>query len=261
MSERDRAVAFLREVYRRRVERVERYPWGELAATPSLPLVYDANLALVDGWDGDARELQSELERVQKAAGFHHRKAVLPGEELADRLWAGVLGLDWPLRDRFLLMAHRHRPDRPADPAIEVVSVGEADWAHGRQAMLGLEPWGGDAEVVRQLVELDRRLAAAMSVRHLAAVVGGEIAAYAALYVEGGVAQVEDVATLPQHRGRGLARAVVLQALEQARAAGAELVFLVADESDWPQELYRRLGFAPIGVEHVFGRPGRHDSG
>lgn len=253
MSERDRAVAFLREIYRRRADSVEPFPWGELVATPSLPRVWDANVAIVERWDGDAAELRQEMDRVQRDAGFGHRKVVLPSEELAARLWPGLERLDWPVRDRFLLLAHRRRPDRPADPGIDVVVVGDADWEQSRRAM-GVG-FGSDAETMAQLLELERRLGDVIEVRHLAAVVEGEVAAYAALYIEGHVAQVEEVATLPAHRGRGLARAVVLRAVEDARRAGAELVFLLAAEDDWPNELYRRLGFAAIGVEHAFGRP------
>jgi ribosomal protein S18 acetylase RimI-like enzyme len=53
---------------------------------------------------------------------------------------------------------------------------------------------------------------------------------------------------VPEQRGRGYASAVVLRAVEEARADGAELVFLVADAEDWPKELYRRLGFDEIGA-------------
>lgn len=260
MNDRERAVAFLRETYRRRAERVEPYPWGELVVTPSLPLVYDANFALVDRWEDDADALLKEVDRVQRAHGFAHRKIVLPDEELGARLWHGLERHDWSFRSRFVLMVSKREPDRPADPSIEVVGVGSVDWAHGRQALLAEEGHGSNREVARQLLDLDRRLAAVMDVRHLAALVDGEVAAYAGLYLERGVAQIEDVATLPAHRGRGLARAVVLQAVSEARRAGAELVFLVADEVDWPRELYGRLGFDPIGVEHVVGRYGGHDS-
>ena len=90
--------------------------------------------------------------------------------------------------------------------------------------------------------------------------VDGGIASYAGLYLDGTVGQIEDVATLPTYRDRGLARAVVLRAVAEARQAGAELVFLVAAEEDWPKELYRRLGFDAIGVEHVVARPAEHDS-
>jgi ribosomal protein S18 acetylase RimI-like enzyme len=70
---------------------------------------------------------------------------------------------------------------------------------------------------------------------------------YTDLYLRGGDAQVEDVGTLPEHRGRGYASAVVLAAVEEARRAGAELIFLFADAEDWPKELYRRLGFDELG--------------
>jgi hypothetical protein len=39
----------------------------------------------------------------------------------------------------------------------------------------------------------------------------------------------------------------VLRAAGEARAEGADLVFLVADGDDWPKELYRKLGFDTVG--------------
>jgi ribosomal protein S18 acetylase RimI-like enzyme len=257
VTERERAVAFLRQTYVRRVEHVEPHPWGVLVSTPSLPRVWDANFVLVDRWDGTAGELRHELERVQRRARFEHRRTVFTDEELADRLWDDVLQQGWQLTNRFVVMAHTRPPDRPPDPAVEVLGIGETEWAHGRRAMIATEPFGHDDELAAQLVELDRRLARSMTVRHFAAVIQGEVASYAGLYLEGDVAQIEDVATLEEFRERGLARAVVLQAAEEARRAGADLVFLVADEADWPRKLYARLGFDPIGIEHVFGRSGR----
>jgi ribosomal protein S18 acetylase RimI-like enzyme len=260
VTDRERAVAFLCETYRRRVERVEPFSWGELVVTPSLARVYDANFAIVTRWDGTAGQLEGELERIQAAAGFAHRKAVLPDEELARLLWDAIERQGWDFASRYRMMAHRRLADRSADPAVEVVGVGDVDWARGRGAMLELEGHGSDPEVVRQLLELDRRLSRAIDVRHFAAVVGGDVVSYAGLYLEDEVAQIEDVATLPTFRNRGLARAVVLHAVDEARRAGAELVFLVADDNDWPKDLYERLGFDTIGVEHVFGRSGRQHS-
>lgn len=260
MIDAERALAFLCETYRRRVERVERLPWGELVVTPSLPKVWDANFAIVEAWDGTAGELEREMDRVQGEAGFTHRKIVVPDEVLADRLWPAVSRQGWEFASRYLVMAHRREPDRPADPGIDVVEAGPEDWAEGRRAMIEIEGHGSDPEVVEQLLELDRRLARTTDVRHLAAVVDDRVAAYAGLYLEGDIAQIEDVATLPSHRDRGLARAVVLEGVNEARRAGAALIFLVADEGDWPKDLYKRLGFDPIGVEHVFGRSSRHHS-
>jgi len=72
------------------------------------------------------------------------------------------------------------------------------------------------------------------------------------LYLDGGVAQIENVVTLEEHRGLG--RAVVLAALAEARAAGCDVVFLQAEADDWPKDLYARLGFEPIGHTSVFLR-------
>ena len=65
-----------------------------------------------------------------------------------------------------------------------------------------------------------------------------------------GVAEIDNVHTLERFRGRGVARAVVGRAVQEASSiAGADLVFLIADDADWPKELYAKLGFDP--VEHV----------
>ena len=44
----------------------------------------------------------------------------------------------------------------------------------------------------------------------------------------------------------------MLAASGHAHAAGRSPVFLLTDGSDWPQQLYRRLGFDEIGVVHEF---------
>jgi hypothetical protein len=45
-----------------------------------------------------------------------------------------------------------------------------------------------------------------------------------------------------------------MRAVEEALAAGHELVFLVADDDDWPKDLYARLGFETIGRTWSFLR-------
>jgi ribosomal protein S18 acetylase RimI-like enzyme len=93
-------------------------------------------------------------------------------------------------------------------------------------------------------------------VRFFAVEVDGVVASYTDLYQDGADAQVEDVGTLPEHRGRGYATAVVLAAIAAARADGAEFVFLVADLDDWPKELYRKLGFDELGYYVKLVAPG-----
>ena len=84
----------------------------------------------------------------------------------------------------------------------------------------------------------------------------GEVGAYCELYSDGQTAQIENVFTLDRFRKRGLARAVVSKALEVAQ--GHELIFLIADQDDWPKELYRKLGFDDVGLiwEFILPRAG-----
>ena len=50
---------------------------------------------------------------------------------------------------------------------------------------------------------------------------------------------MEAVATLPAHRGRGYASAVVQHAVGEALAAGHDLIFLTALVDDWPKRALR----------------------
>jgi GNAT superfamily N-acetyltransferase len=104
------------------------------------------------------------------------------------------------------------------------------------------------------LVDFRRVLAERIGARFFLASVSGVPAAYCELYRHEGVAQIEDVNTLERFRGRGLARALVWRAAQQARASGDDLVFLMADDNDWPKHLYAKLGFDPIGAFWQFTR-------
>lgn len=256
MTDGERALDFLRHVYVSRCDRVERRDWGELVVTPSLPIVWDANFAIVDRWEGTPAELHAELEAAQAELGFGHRKTVILDESLAARVWPALAEPDWPLHDRFAVMAHRRAPDRPADTAsVEELELDAFGVVH--EAILSEGPYARDRELARQLDALLGRIAGIVTTRAFGVVVDGTPVAGACLYHDGAVAQVEDVATVPAHRNRGLARAVVLRCVEEARAAGAELAFLVANDGDWPKELYAKLGFDVIALEHMAGRPGQ----
>ena len=101
----------------------------------------------------------------------------------------------------------------------------------------------------------NRRIGELLGERCFAAFDGDAVCAYAKLRHRDGVAQVEDVAVAPEHRGAGLGRLVTSAALAAGLALEPELLFIVADEEDWPQELYARLGFEPAGRIRGFLRP------
>src|SRR5205823_1549293 len=123
-------------------------------------------------------------------------------------------------------------------------------WAEG----IRNEPWASE-RLVEQILEHHRDVGKAISTRLFAAEADGRLVAHVELYSEDGVGQIENVLTLPDYRGRGLARSLVLHAVAESHAAGNELTFLVADADDWPQRLYEKLGFETVGRYVRFLKP------
>lgn len=231
--------------------RREPFRWGTVVSMPEAALRHDSNYLLVEGLPEaiDARALAAETERIQGGEGLRHRSVMFRDAAAGERLAAGFAALGWkPFRG--IVMAHRRAPEKPADAAAAVETDAEALRAAIEAQILGY-PWG-TPELVRQF-RLVRPLLP-VPARYFAVLLDGEPASWAEMYVEGGIAQVEAVATAERFRNRGLASAVVLRAVDEARGAGADLVFLCCDAEDWPKDLYRRLGFDEIGRYVKFTR-------
>jgi GNAT superfamily N-acetyltransferase len=65
------------------------------------------------------------------------------------------------------------------------------------------------------------------------------------------VGSIQNVGVIPEHRGLGLGKALVLQALEGFRSAGLRRVALEVTAANKPAvELYRRLGFRHISTNY-----------
>jgi ribosomal protein S18 acetylase RimI-like enzyme len=236
--------------------RRERFAYGTAVFDQRLPRRWDSNYLLVDHVpDGiRAEQLAAEAERLQGAAGLTHRKIELRDEEAGARLEPHFRALGWTV-NRHLLMALRRRPDRSPDTAL-VHEVDAAALRDVRARQLHSYEWGADPEVVAQLYAAKTFLAQVVDARFFAVVLDGQPVSWTDLYLANGTAQIEDVGTLEEHRGHGYASAVVLHAAFVARRAGADFVFLVADDEDWPKELYRKLGFDALGrvYEYLLSR-------
>jgi predicted GNAT family acetyltransferase len=243
MAELDRARAFFRALPLGLAEEVVPSRYGVASFVRSLPRVYWLNLVSVaPGVSATAGELAAEADRLQEPAGLQHRKVGIY-DDLGYRVEDDFRALGWKV-ERDVVMTHE-RPAELVPGAVDEVTFGELEtvWAAGIRE----EPFGRDEEVVRQLVAAQHRRRLSVSVRYFAARVDGEIASYCELFSDSETAQVESVMTLQRFRGRGLAKAVVSRAVTEATRARHSLVFLVADDEDWPKELYGRLGFEPRG--------------
>lgn len=241
----DRVLRFEREIEMAGSENVES-SFGVAVLEPSLPRRHDSNYLLVERLPlgAGAEEVAAEAERILGGAGLAHRAVFTFDEALGATLEPEFRELGWNVR-RHIWMAQLREPERSADLSV-VEEVDQSDLRPGRTAEILRFPWGNE-EVAKQLLDAKLLLGERARTRFFGVRVDSEIVSWADLYVGQGVGQVEDVATKEAHRGSGYASAVVLRAAEEARAAGADLIFLVADEDDWPKELYKRLGFDTIG--------------
>jgi ribosomal protein S18 acetylase RimI-like enzyme len=222
---------------------------GTALYNDELRRVFDTNFVRFErGFDeltGDLVEAYAD----ELLPSLAHRKAVIPDEHAGGRVAEELRERGWRW---FTLatMAYRGGEQASARPAEEV-DAAELHDARER----ALDDGRRDADARRQIVAFTELMASVGQTRLLAARGDrDEIGSFCALFHEDGVAQIDEVTTVEQYRRRGLARAVVVGAIGAALEAGAELTFLVADESDWPMRWYERLGFEPIGRRYELVR-------
>jgi ribosomal protein S18 acetylase RimI-like enzyme len=239
-----RITAFRRRVLELTSTRTEPFPWGLGFFNDDFDLRYDANLVWVDrSLRGvDVATFASEVDRTMR--GCRHRNVDVSDDADGTRIALGLAELGYA-GDHSLVMAQRREPDREQDGSVE-----EADHPTIRPFLIEVslrEPGGKAPGVAEALADHARVLVQSAGCRFFAQRIDGRVAGACELFLLDGVAQVESVVTLEEFRGLGVARSVVLRAVREARDAGADLVFLIADLNDWPHRLYGRLGFDEVG--------------
>jgi GNAT superfamily N-acetyltransferase len=243
----ERIRGFLRAAEESVVDEARPVEVGTALLTPTLPLVWALNALRVEDPELGAERAEQAAERAQTTLG--HRKLIVHDERAGAELAPRMAARGWNVT-RLAVLVRTGEPDRPAEPgraAEPPDEVGAATFAAFRRE----QPFGWQEEAIRQLAEMDARYTRALAARSFVAPAERPASA-CRLYSLDGVAQVDEVGTLEAHRGRGLARATVLAARDAAAAGGHDVTFLLTDAADWPQRLYRRLGFEEIGSVYEF---------
>jgi ribosomal protein S18 acetylase RimI-like enzyme len=221
------------------------FEFGTAYFCDSLPRVWSLNFLAVDrGAEVSAEQLAAEADRLQGAAGLTHRRVAIDDDALGSLLEADFVRLGW--KPEPLLVMPFAGPGAPG-AAAAVREVDLETLAPVYAAGIARADWGENDEAPRQALGQRRVVARAGAARYFAAFVDGRVASYCELYTDGETGQIEGVLTEPEYRGRGLASAVVTRARLESAAAGHSLAFLLAEENDWPRELYRKLGFHAVG--------------
>jgi GNAT superfamily N-acetyltransferase len=246
-----RILDFVRTGLVRSAEEVRSVGAGLVITAPALPAVWSVNQLRVTE-PLEFHPLVELADRELASTGYRH--IAVEHQASGARLELAFRSASWKV-ERDLLMVLVDRPDRDADTSV-VIEAGE-DEVMGLMRRWHLE--GADSAVdedeIAQLVEYNRREGQALGARLFGVRSSDrQLVAIAQLRSDGATAQVEDVYTAPEARGRGYARALVTRAVELAREAGHELIFITADDQDWPKLLYRRVGFRPVGHLWQFHR-------
>ncbi len=217
-------------------------------SSPSLPAVWAVNqLRVCAPLTFD--ELVDLAE--EQLAGFDYRQIAVEDQPAGADVEPAFRVAGWKV-ERLVVMVQASPADRPADTSI-VEEVGEGE------LLELIRRWYEEDEPtpteVAQLVSYGRREVRRLGDRLLGVRSGdGRLVAISKLRSDGRTAQVEDVYTAPEARGRGFARALIGRAIELARDDGHDLVFIVADDADWPKLFYGRLGFRSAGHLWEFHR-------
>lgn len=242
-----RARAFERSLAERRAPVLVPVDGGTATLDPRVPGSYDHNGVWFDGAPS-AAEVAAATDRA--LAGCGHRRAILDGPPPE--------GLGWDVEElRLLVLGPGADLDAAAGRAggARVVPV-------AAEVMAGLwrPSWrrdlpGAPDEVIDDLVRREPFADAHLRVVDLA-VLGddGVPVAGTQLRIDGATAGVEAVLAAPDHRRRGLATALVAEAVHRARRAGCDLVWLHARADGWPRRWYERLGFVDAGARWVVTR-------
>jgi len=214
---------------------------GIVLSTPSLPAVWAINQLRVSAALG-FEELVGLAE--EQLAGFDYMHVAVEHQPSGPGLEKASRGAGWKV-ERDVVMTLSAPADRVADTSI-------VDDAGEHEVLELLRRWFATDEPERdeleQLVAYGRREIRVLGDRLLGTRSGDrELVAMTKLRSDGRTAQIEDVYTAPEARGRGFASALISRAIELARGAGHDLVFIVADDDDWPKLLYGRLGFRSVG--------------
>lgn len=214
----------------------------------TVPRIWDRNYVRLEDPTTGPGEVIAFAERTHALAGIAHRRIWVDDPEAGERLAPSFAAGTWEVQ-RLLVMVHRGAPEVDAD-LLAVAELKEPELRPLRDELS--RGYGYDEETRTQLLDAQRQIAETLDVRFFGVRSEGRVISCCELYSRGAVAQIEDVVTAPAHRNKGHARAVVLRALEEARRGGHDLVFLLAEEGDWPKELYGKLGFEPLARLHGF---------
>ncbi len=228
--------------------RVVENEFGSIVLNTDFPSALSHNVVFVD--DIVSPEvLLSEVDRVLEGAGIAFRVIAICERKLVDALAPALQEAGFEQSSDLLMVlldSPKRRPTIQANLTTfeEVRPNIEAAWRRGGISEKGARLLTNRATTYVECCELTYH-----TVR-----MEDSFVSRCTLYKRGTSAQIDEVMTDPPWEGRGYATAVISAAVCYAGEQGCNFIFLRTDASDWPQHLYRQLGFHDVGRTFWFER-------
>lgn len=217
--------------------------FGSSLRTPELPLVWTLNQLRVTAPVG-IDELLDVVEECQSDLPYRH--VVVRHPVAIVQLEASLGERGWRI-EHDVVMALTGRAARD-EPDARVVALSEDQMLELMATWLCEERFEVSEDGLAQVLEYNRREGRCFDELRLGVLdADATPLSVTKLRTDGGFGWVEDVYTLPAARRRGHARTLVGHAVDLALDEGCGVVAIVADADDWPQHLYARVGFRPVG--------------
>ncbi|CAN5660616.1 hypothetical protein BH24ACT26_BH24ACT26_01310 [soil metagenome] len=247
-----RCLSSLRSLHRSSATEIISTPFGEAFFNTDFPDKQDLNVFWVNRMDSHlaAGALIRDVESLQEERGLGYRRLMVEDKGALEVLSPLLQAPAWGHSSN-LLMTTTAPGQLPATNEITVQLVTREQLReHMYHWYLGEEGLTDDDATM--LIEAGRVTDQAVPTLHLAAVVGTNVAGWCELRIIGQTAQLENLGTLPQFRRRGVATALVNEAINLSYRKRADVIFLQTDSADHAQHLYSRLGFVRVGALHRF---------
>jgi putative acetyltransferase len=147
-------------------------------------------------------------------------------------------------------MVSRRAPALAANPEVVLRPARDQSTRDDYDGIEGLihEEAGFDHEESHQLLAIHWRRLVELDSEAYVAYLGGEPAGCATIADVGGLGVVEEVATVPAMRGRGVAATMMLHLLGRARSRDLDPVVLETPLHDTTVGMYEKLGFDRAGT-------------
>lgn len=213
--------------------------WGAVVRDRRYAALHEMNYARVET---DSPVDLKELERALLEDGIRRAHVVTFRPEGQTELLVQVSSrgdrIGWDL------VMVNDGPGDGFDPRIEESELDEEFWTVYRRSL----EWFGITvdDVVTQLHEVEEDVLVPAGRRWFVGRERGAIVALAALLVFDGFGFVDHVGTAPSARRRGFASALTRRAVSEARRAGAEQTFLLAEPGGAGAAVYGRIGFRTV---------------